>query len=129
MKFLSKALFLTALVLSGAVFADCSFKVINHTMTSFDEQGARGTIGNLLIPRCSQNPSPDNETKENCATNASNILYEHPHAANSCSSTKGHFLAIQFSDLEKICKSISPQTSGNIVLNFPNDFICNFPKG
>lgn len=126
MKIFRKALFSTVVMLSGAVYADCSYKVINHTTLSFDERGAIGTIGNLLIPRCTQNPSQDNETIENCATNANNTLYEHPHEAGSCTSTKGKFVNLQFSDHEKICKSSNPQLGGNVVLNFPEDFKCNF---
>ncbi len=126
MKFFRKTLLLTAVILSSTAYADCSYKVINHTVPSFDEQGVIGTIGNLLIPRCTQNPSQDKETLENCATNANNTLYEHPHEAGSCTSTKGLFVNIQFSDHEKFCKSSKPQAGGNVVLNFPEDFKCNF---
>lgn len=111
---------------STTAYADCSYKVINHIAPSFDEQGAIGTIGNLLIPRCTQNPSEDKETKENCATNATNTLYEHPHEASSCTSTKGQFVNIQFSDKVKFCKSSKPQIGGNVILHFPDDFKCNF---
>src|SRR5688572_24490902 len=83
-----RSLFFIIGLLSSAAYADCSFKVINNTMTNFEEQGAKGIIGNLLIPRCKQNPSHDQETKENCATNPANTLYEHPHAAETCSSTQ-----------------------------------------
>jgi len=121
-----KYLLLITSILSSIVYADCSFKVINHTTPSFDEQRAIGTIGNLLIPRCTQNPSEDKETLENCATNKHNTLYEHPHEAGSCTSTKGKFVNIQFSDREKLCKSSNPQSGGNVVLNFPEDFKCNF---
>lgn len=126
MKLTSKALFFTAIIISSVAYADCSYKVINNTSPSFEEQRAIGTVGNLLIPRCSQNPSEDKETKENCATNASNILYEHPHEAGSCRSAQGQFVMLQFADYEKRCKSIHPQSGGNVLLNFPEDFKCNF---
>jgi hypothetical protein len=126
MKFIKKISVLTLVMLSNAVYADCSYKVINHATPSFEEQRAIGTVGNLLIPRCAQNPSQDKETLENCATNASNTLYEHPHEEGSCTSTKGKFVNIQFSDREKLCKSSLPSSGGNVVLYFPEDFKCNF---
>src|SRR5690242_15822347 len=117
MKFVNRALFFIMMMLSGVVHADCSFKVINHSSPSFDEQGALGTIGNLLIPRCTQNPSQDKETKENCAINANNTLYEHPHEAGSCTSTQGQFVHLQFSDKGKLCVSSKSYAGGNVVLN------------
>jgi hypothetical protein len=128
MKFFRKISFLTLVTLSSTVYADCSYKIINHTTPSFEEQRAIGTVGNLLIPRCTQNPSQDKETLENCATNANNILYEHPHEAGSCTLTKGKFVNMQFSDHEKLCKSSNPQSGGNVVLYFPEDFKCNFSQ-
>lgn len=126
MQIIKKISFLALAMLSSTVYADCSYKIINHTTPSFEEQGAIGTIGNLLIPRCTQNPSQDKETLENCATNANNTLYEHPHEAGSCTSTKGKLVNMQFSDREKLCKSSNPQSGGNVVLHFPEDFECYY---
>ena len=126
MKLFISALFFVIVILPGTIYADCSFKVINNTTPSFEEQNAVGTIGNLLIPLCTHNPSHDEETRANCATNVDNTLYEHPHEESSCISTQGQFVYIQFSDKKKVCISFKPQTGGYVILNFPDDFGCSF---
>lgn len=117
-------IFISTLLVSTLTFADCSIKVINHTSTHFEELNARGTVSNLLIPICTQNPSTDEETLKNCAEDPKNTLFVHPHAEGTCQSVSKNYIHLQITATRQNCISHSLAGTGNVVLNYPQDFNC-----
>jgi hypothetical protein len=120
------------LTLTGSTYAEeepyCSFKVINNTEVSFDDMQTKGTVYNLLIPTCNQNPEKESDPKtaENCAKFAQHILFEHPKEGKTCQVTNGWPVTIQFQTSKTVCNTKKPVKTLNkdVVLNFPEDFNC-----
>jgi hypothetical protein len=124
---MSKILFfLLALfyLISTQVIANCSFKVVNHTTTNFEVVGLRGSIYNLEIPLCTKSFVQDEYVQANCKL-PKDTLYARPQSANTCTSTNGWPVYLTFADSTRNCYSKPQETiDHDIVLNYPEDFIC-----
>jgi len=120
--------FLLITSIAMAEESHCSIKVINHTETSFDALKAKGTIYNLLIPTCADNPQKtDPFVKANCEKLPQETLYAHPIYPATCKAINKWYVILQFQTNPKICTSKFPQETLNkdVVLHFPEDFNCD----
>ena len=113
-----------ALILSTHVYAHCSFKIINDSDPHFATENPRGTIGNLLIPLCTQNPNQDPQTLSNCAKQPEQTLYMYPHESRTCSEVNNQPVFLQLISTKKQCVSQPQTTQGDVVLHYPADFSC-----
>ncbi len=113
-----------ALILSSNLYADCSFKIINDSDLDFATLNPRGTIGDLLIPLCTQNPNKDMQTLTNCASRPDQTLYIYPHESTTCSQVNNKPVYLHLIAIKKQCVSQPQTTLGYVELHYPTDFTC-----
>ncbi len=113
------------LLCCSSLYADCSFKIINHSTDDFLKLNTRAWIGDLVVPLCSQNPNKDAETLANCATDPTETLFMHPHAEDTCSQVNNHPMFLDFFTTQRVCQSKNQVTRDKqVVLSYPEDFSC-----